>query len=233
MKAVTELEEWDEEEFVPEMTEFRAAVDRIKNRRDSILIKALYLLALRVNEITTKVSPSVLKRGTEPLGQYIDCSIGHYRILDSNTYSYRDERAAVFRCAVLKRKPKSKKRKHVYKVVALPCDPKYEPWTVHLLRWFKEKNGLGFPITEMQVRRIVKKHLAILDPKVHPHSLRHWRATHLASYYDFDSWELCAYMGWSHKSMFTKIAMPVGKTDIYVHIAWKRYFPKLLRPLQT
>ena len=223
MKAVAELEEWDEEEFVPELTEFRAAVDRIRNRRDSILIKALYLLALRVNEITTKVSPSVLKRGTEPRGQYINCSIRYYL----------DVPAAVFTCAVLKRKPKSKKRKHVYKVVALPCDPKYEPWTVHLLRWFKEKNGLGFPITEMQVRRIVKKHLAILDPKVHPHSLRHWRASHLVNYYDFDSWELCAYMGWSHKSMFTKMAMPVGKTDIYVHIAWKRYFPKLLRPLKT
>ena len=222
MESAVEVEEWREEGFVPEMTEFRAAVDRIKNRRDSILIKALYLLALRVNEITTRVSPSVLKRGVRPLGQYIDCSIRHYL----------DMPVAVFTCAVLKRKPKSKKRKRVYKVVALPCDPKYEPWTIHLLRWFKEKRGFGFPITESQVRRIVKKHLAILDPKVHPHSLRHWRASHLVWYYDFDTWELCTYMGWSYGSMFTKMAVPTGKSDIYVHLAWKRYFPKLLRPLK-
>ena len=225
MKVVTELEEWDEEEFVPEMTEFRAAVDRIKNRRDSILIKALYLLALRVHEIATKTSPSLMSL-TKPLGQYIELSIHRgYR------YNNKEIPIGLFKCPVLKRKPKSKKKKLVYKIVALPCDPVYEPWALDLLRWIKNNGKLGFDLTAIQINRIIKKHLSILDPKVHTHSLRHWRATHLVAYYNFDGWDLCAYMGWTYGSLHGKMNMPIGKSDIYVHLAWKRYFPKLLRPL--
>jgi len=225
MKVVTELEEWDEEEFVPEMTEFRAAVDRIKNRRDSILIKALYLLALRVHEIATKTCPSLMSM-TRPLGQYIKLSIHRgYR------YNNKEIPIGLFKCPVLKRKPKSKKKKLVYKIVALPCDPVYEPWALDLLRWIKNNGKLGFDLTAIQINRIVKKHLSILDPKVHTHSLRHWRATHLLTYYNFDGWDLCAYMGWAFRSLYGKMNMPIGKSDIYVHLSWKRYFPKLLKPI--
>jgi integrase len=134
-------------------------------------------------------------------------------------------------CAVAKRSRKDKeKEKIVYKIIALPMNPRYEPWTEDLLKWIVKTGSLSFPLTGDWINKgIVQPCLRELDRNVHSHSLRHWRITHLVSEYDFDPYDLTAYSGWTFKTTFGGMGMGSGQLDIYLHLAWKRYFKKLLR----
>ena len=202
---------------VPELPEFRAVVDRIKSFRDSVLIKTLYLLAARVNEITLKISSS-RGRETRSLGKFIDWSIREFD----------GEKALVVKCPVLKRKPKRKREGDVvYKLIALPVNPIYEPWTLDLLKWIKQTGKISFDLSRFGASKILKKHLEQYWPGIHLHSLRHFRCTHLSEIYGFSPMDLVTYMGWTYRTAFG-----ISMLDRYMHLSWKDYFPKLLRPLK-
>jgi hypothetical protein len=126
--------------------------------------------------------------------------------------------------------------KIVIKAVALPCDPKYEPWTLDLLKYLKEKGCLSFPIVRSTFHAQIREALKDLLPKKNPHSnknpLRHFRISHLISYYGMLPYEITAYTGWSIRGTFQQMGQMVSPNlDAYAHLAWRQYFPRLLKPI--
>jgi len=125
------------------------------------------------------------------------------------------------------------------KIVPIPCDPEAEPWCMDLLKWIgSQKNSeaartcLRFNFTEMTAQNIVKKCLHQLDPKIHPHSLRHYRITHLIKAYDFSPYQITSFVGWSIKSTVAQMGITASPNiDIYSHLTWKDYIDKLLIPI--
>lgn len=211
---------------VPEVYPFRTAVNHIKKERDRTFIQGLYLTASRVSELITQVTPYDKEHGqTRAFGKYVSF----------RTAKYNGEDVFLLKMPVLKRKAKVTKKKEdkVYKLIGLPVEPKYEPWTLKLMSWVRKYGTLNFDISRMTGWRIVKRWLGKLDPDVHTHSLRHYRITHLITEYNFDPFDLTAYAGWSFKTGMGKAGMGSvsGQLDVYAHLAWRKYFGKLLRPL--
>jgi len=123
------------------------------------------------------------------------------------------------------------------KIVPIVCDPDAEPWCVDILKWIQFRKGipnaLSFDMCEMTAQNIVKKTLSQLNPKIHPHLLRHYRVTHLRKNYRFDPYELSAFTGWSIQSSFAqKGQITSSMVDRYVHTDWTEYVEKLLIPIQ-
>jgi hypothetical protein len=126
--------------------------------------------------------------------------------------------------------------KVVVKAVALPCKPEYEPWTMDLLKWIREKGKLSVDFTRKTVWSYTREGLAkILPPKsLHniKNPLRHFRISHLISYYGFQPYDITAYSGWTIRGTFQSMGMSVsGNLDFYAHLAWRQYFPSLLKPI--
>lgn len=219
----------EEEVFVPKLPELRRVVNKILDPRDAVLIKMLYLCAARVSEVITKVSPWDLEhKQTKPYGLYLT-----WRLDD-----FKKEKVLLIRFAVAKRVKKLRRegkvvKALVYKIIALPCDPKWEPWTLDLLKWIQRGNQLNFPITRQGVGKIVKRNLRELDLTIHTHSLRHYRISHLVEHYHFDPYDITAYSGWTYKTTFGGMGMGSGQLDTYAHIAWTKYFPKLLKKVRA
>lgn len=119
-----------------------------------------------------------------------------------------------------------------FKVIALPTSPEYEPWTKDLLQYISKTGSLTFNITRQRLWQIVKQHLSKLDSHVHPHTLRHWRISHLLENYNFDPTQITLYAGWTFRSTFGMMGINASANlDTYLHLQWKNYFPKLLRRL--
>ena len=214
---------------VPDFKRIREHIDHIRKKRDRVLIKTMYLGALRVSEISTKVSPSDTK--TQAYGRHLD-----WKLEDFQVNNRRKEKALLITSAIARRRLKTEKEKEqgfIPKVIAIPCTPQYEPFTEELLRWVTQHDTLSFPLTRRSVHRIVKQNLRELDPKVSPQSLRRWRIIHLVERYRFDPYDLTSYAGWSVKYNFGAVRMPVSP-QLYVSMynAWQKYFPKLLKPIQ-
>jgi len=111
--------------------------------------------------------------------------------------------------------------KQANKIVALPTSLCYEPWTLDLPKQIRSNRKLSFDMTENRVNQIVKENLGSF-PRIHTHSLRHFRATHLVSQYNFDPYYLSAYCGWSFRTGFGNLGMPSGELDVYLHLQWRR-----------
>jgi integrase len=212
---------------VPELGEFRDYIDDLGNNRDTLLIKSLYLTASRCEELLTRACPS--DKTTRALGHLVDHSIYHVKTGE------RDDPILVFKVPVLKRR--SKKEQQIFKIIALPCNPEYEPWTLDLLRYITQKNrSLSFDLTRGRVYQIVKAALKGLDSKAHPHSLRHYRLTHLVLNYNFKDYEVTQIAGWTTRTGFSMLGSSAAASpniDIYLHLRWKEYIPKLLVPLRS
>jgi len=239
------LEEFEFFKEVPDFHVFRVFVDKIPRKRDRLIIQALYLTAGRVCELCRRVCPSDL---TKPYGIFSNWTFA----------DYLGEKVLLLRYVVAKRVKKEKKEvlnrflaefkngkfnvklakelKSVlsWKIIALPVNPKFEPWTIPLIKYIKENRSLSFNLTRQHIWRIVKENLKELDRDVHTHSLRHYRITHLLQVYDFDAWDLSSYAGWTVKTSLGRMGMPIPseQLDVYLHLSWKRYFPKLLKPLK-
>jgi len=217
---------------VPDFRRMREVIEHIPHKRDRVLIKTLYLTAARVSEVTTKVeSFDQAHQATKAYGKYLDWKLEDY------TVNRRvKEKVLLITAATAKRKLKTKAQQmagFIPKVIGLPVNPMYEPFTQDLLKWLTVKNTLSFPITRNWVYKIVRKHLRVLDLKVRTHSLRHWRLTHLVEKYLFDPYDLSAYAGWSLQHGFAATGgVPVRpQRAVYMYSAWQRYFPKLLKPI--
>jgi len=216
----------------PELSTFRAAVERIPHKRDSLFIKATYLTASRACELLTKVTPYDLKhKQTKPYGNEVS-----YKIEE-----YEDHKVLVLKMAVLKRKARVQRKGQttelkVYKMVALPTLPKYEPWTLDLMKYIRKRGTLAFDFTRQTAWEIVTKRLGSLSSMLgtHTHSLRHFRLTHLVTEYNFDAFDLTSFAGWTFKTGLSRTGQGAasGQLDTYLHLAWRRYYPKLLKEIK-
>ena len=198
--------------IVPNVREFRRKVNKIKDKRDSNVIKSYYLTASRASELVTSMSQSDLKF-TKPYGVHLRWSLDEYE----------EEKALVLNMAVLKRK----KKEVMFKTIGLPCNPKYEPWTLDLLKRIKEKNTIAFDLNRQRIRQIIMKYFPYPEMESKKYNwLRHIRLTHLMEFYGLKGDHIIMYAGWSFKGYYK-----AGQLDDYLHLDWRPYFPKLLREL--
>jgi hypothetical protein len=181
----------------------------------------LYLTAARVSKIITKTSPwETTHHQTRPLGN--DLSFGSAKIPDPKKMTI-----LLINVALAKRQGKSKLEK--FRVVALPAKLKYEPWTFDLMKHILENKRLSFDLTRQRVGQIVKKELRMLDSTVSPNKLRTYRIAHLVRKYGFDQIDLMTYLGMQMKT--SRELTELNIIDTSHDSAWKRYFPKLLKPI--
>lgn len=122
------------------------------------------------------------------------------------------------------------------KAIALPCDPKYEPWTIDLLKYIKQKGRLSFPIQRHTFWEHTREALKDLLPAKSLHTvknvLRHYRIQHLINYYGMEPYEITAYTGWTISGTFGQMGIAVSSNiDAYAHLKWRQYFPRLLKPI--
>ena len=88
--------------------------------------------------------------------------------------------------------------------------------------WYIKKNGtLTLDITRQRIWEIVKTSLKPLNPKVRTHSLRHWRITHLADFYNFDPYEVVVYAGWNNWGYGNMVVINHGNgwQTLYAHLS--------------
>ncbi len=223
-------------EEVPNLKEFRHAVDTVNEGRDAAVIKMLYLSACRASEICTKTTPwEIAHNKSKPYGKYLSFSFADYEVAKGDV-----QKILLLKVAVAKRTKKVKdgedKQRLSFKIVGIPVHPTYEPWVLDLLKWVQNdpQHKLSFDITRMTVQNIVKKNLERFFPKIHAHSLRHFRITHLINEYEFTPYQITAYTGWSLKSTFGAMGVQASSNlDIYAHLQWRDYIQKLLRPIDT
>ena len=234
-----------QQEHVPTLREFRAAVDRLTNRKEAAIIKMIYLTASRCSEVCTKVTPwEKSHETTREYGKGLNCSIENYDLGEG-----KKEKLLLVNILVAKRlkKPKNEhdKPQLVSRTVALPISPVFEPWTSELLWFMKQQHedhkkdpkwkysqGLQLNMTRMTIQNIVKRNLKIFFPTVHPHSLRHCRVNHLITAYGFDPYQVCAYTGWSMRNTYAGMGIQVSSNlDVYGHLSWRNYVHKLTVPL--
>jgi hypothetical protein len=209
------------------MHAFRYTVEQIRHRRDRVLIQLLYLTAARTSEVITKVDAyDALHHKSKAYGQHISLKVYDFTHKPKNNI----HKVLVIELATAKRK--ATRGTFVPRLIALPCHPAYEPWTVELLKWHRDTGVLSFPISRRWVHKIVKKHLRALDPNVHPHRLRFWRLTHLVTEYAFDGHEVTAVAGWTQQTGFNRAGIQSSpQLDVYLHVQWRNYFSKLLKPI--
>jgi len=192
---------------VPDVLTFRRAVEAVPNQRDRMRIKALYLLAARVSEVAFRDSDAP----------------AYGRLMEHRVDEYMGEPVLLTKLVTLKKREQRKKGEPVFRIVALPLNPRYEPWALELLELIKEHGSLEpiFGATRWALFKTVKKWF-----RVRAHYLRHARITHLVEYYGFTGEEVTVYVGWSFK---TSVGVPM--MDRYAHLSWRTYLPKLLKPL--
>lgn len=204
-------------EGIPEFRKFREVVDSILNLRNRTLVETLYLTGARVSEIVTKTSPwERIHEQTKPFGNYMDFAF----------QDFEKVKVLLIKIALAKRRGKVKLK--VFRVVALPCKLKYEPWIFDLIKHIKKNKKPSFDLTRQRVGQIVKEELRTLDPKVNPNKLRTYRIAHLVEEYGFDQYDLMAYLGMQIKTSPTLTELDI--IDTSPDSAWRRYFLKLLKP---
>lgn len=139
---------------------------------------------------------------------------------------------------------KTAKKKGEPRFVALPLEEKYEPWTSDLVMDFAKSDRKVYGVEDKTLERYAEKAFqnlsytiekyrnnkidAIVEKHERPgvtHFLRHVRATNLMMDYGFDGTDLGIFCGWS-------VNLP-GQAKRYIVYEWRRYFPKLLKPMET
>lgn len=223
---------------LPSVKTVRDRVQEVKPEDVRVCLMCGYLFCARVSELISKISPSdkayTTARGPKGSDVRLDTfELGEIR-----------EKAAVFTVSTAK-------RGGVERLVALPLNPEYEPWTREVYEYYKECGGdFCFPFTRQKVWQYSKQAFEGLRYPIerysvtHPegkekdrqvvnrhfrpfrtHALRHTRASELIEYYGFDGVDLSIYGGWTLRS-----TIGVGSTmQRYAHLQWRKYFPKLLK----
>jgi len=236
---------------VPSVAEFRKSVDDLGKNRNSLIIKTLYLTASRSNEFLTKLCPSDVGV-TRALGKLVTCELKDLVVpniqyknkakyiaeLNSKRWFGRSRpsedllKILLLKIPVLKQRRNKKEPEKIkpqkFKMVAIPCEPDFEPWTIDLLKWIsKHEMKLCFDLTRQSVLKIVKSRLGY-----HPHHLRHIRVTHLVNNYKFTGEQVSLVTGWTMSRGFGFLGQRVsGRVNIYLHSQWTNYIEKLLIPL--
>lgn len=122
------------------------------------------------------------------------------------------------------------------KTIALPCSNLYEPWTLDIMKYWRDHGKLSIDMTRKTFWKTYRESIGELLPKKDPHNLRnplrHFRISHLISLYGFEPYEITAYSGWTLRGTFQSMGVNISPNlDHYAHLAWHQYFKKLLVPL--
>lgn len=199
---------------------FRRAVDHVLGLRDGALIKLLYLTAARPSEVCTRTTPSELRnQATRPYGIYISSWLSKFK---------KEKDVLLIRLALAMRRQNSLS----YKIIALPTNPSFEPWTRDLVKRIVRNKKLEFDLTRVTVNKIIHENLSpLLGMEIRAKDLRQLRLEHLAKKYDFDPFDLATVAGTNIRSKLNLIEQPVKKTEAQLQLAWRRYFHKLLKPI--
>lgn len=225
---------------LPEVETIRKRIESAPKKEAKFCLMTAYLFCARVSEVIGKTSPSDLAKtqARGPTGKDVK--------LDVFELGPLKEEVAIFTVRTAKRGGKKRN-------IALPLNPKYEPWTEQLYNYFQEfKNDKVFSFTRQKAsayaRDVFGGFMYQIDSyklwkkgepkktktiKEHPkpfciHALRHLRATELIEDYGCDGIDLSIYGGWTLRSM-----IGVGSAmSRYAHLNWRRYFPKLLKERQ-
>lgn len=227
-----------EQTIVPEMGMFRTFLDRLKcPMSEKVFLELSYLLAARRSELCTKVTPWESEhQTTKPYGVMLSWELQNYVKPDGQSI-----KLLLIKSAIAKQKKKQKDEeaapqtlKVKTKIVPIICHPDYEPFCIDLLKWIAKKKKLQFNFTGQTASNIVKRNLRRLDPRIHHHSLRHYRINHLIRNYNFNPYQISAYVGWSLKGVFGSMGMAASSNlDIYSHLSWQDYLPKLMVPIKS
>jgi hypothetical protein len=221
---------------LPKVETVRKRIESVGPESYRIFLKCAYLFAARVSELVSYASPT--DKTTVPRGP-----TGKDYYLDTFTLGPLKAEAAIFKVKTAKRGGKER-------LIALPLDKRYEPWTVDILQYYRKCGdkplfpftrqralqiawqafkGLKYPIERyvianksLGLRKVVDSHLKPFGL----HALRHLRASELIEFYGFDGIDLSIYGGWTLKSMVGV----GGSLERYAHLQWQKYFPKLLKP---
>jgi len=212
---------------LPTVDEVRTRIEQVWNKPIRLCLKFAYLAGARVSEVVGHAAPSDnTARG--PIGTDV-------KIQDHN-----GESIAIFEL-------KTAKRSGLERIIALPLEKEYEPWTEELLSYFQKRDkGFVFPFTRQRAWRWSRETFeglaypiesyTVKDGNVRikvdrhskpfaTHALRHVRITDLIKYYDFSFYQVSLYAGWKMSGGF----MGGGQHDRYAHLHWQEYLPKLLK----
>ncbi len=195
-------------------------------------------VAKRGQKITAK-KREVADKMTEPLvtEQEIEKALIAYNKLELlQKYKKNEIKIDQLLIAVLLGKVKTK-------TIAIPLSAEYEPWSYDMLKYLNRKyqgkipQSIPFDLSRQQLRFIYRETLKEVLPPPDPHSaknpIRHYRIEHLIDYYHFEPADVTLYTGWTPKTAFAQQGAIGGSDnlDAYYHGQWKKYFPKLLRPI--
>jgi len=200
-------------------------IDGVKLRS---LDQYLLLSASRISEAITTQRPCE-REGTEKTKSVLNTGMELILRLDS----YEGEEVAIWDLKTLKRKD------HVIRSVALPLNPKYEPWTKQLV----EDWGPNHDINPWNISRQhawaanrlwfkgmyynVKGGMGESWKGLGNHGLRHIRIKELIQTYGLSPLEIQRFVGWTAGSLKGLGVNPM--MDTYFSLYWRDYFPKLLK----
>ena len=146
--------------------------------------------------------------------------------------TFYDVKVLKIRMVVLKRKAKNV----FLRTVALPMSDVFEPWSLGVNAYIQAlpENAPLVDLHNNTVNKILHKHgfydivKQMTREDLIRNPLRHIRYNHLVDYYGFDPWQAPLFFG--HK-LETAMSGSGGPADAYASLAWRRYFPALLKPL--
>ena len=238
-----------------DILKFRKVVDSIRDPDASFVVKLAYLTGARANELCHRGFPSHevlrprtgnvkrVKEGRAPLPLHPRTrAVGpmksdvSYDVYETPNDNFAKDLGRIqvlkIRMVVLKRKAKNM----FILTKAIPLDDRFEPWGVGVndhISTLSEDAPL-VPMHSVALNKLYHEYgfyemvkAETLEEQV-DNPLRHIRYTHLVDYYGFDPWQAPLFMG--HK-LETAMSGSGGPADAYAALAWRRYFPALLKPL--
>ena len=225
---MSQLQRYD----LPEVADVRQRIEGIPDEKVKLCVKAMFLFCARVCEVVGVASASDTTTPYGPKGT--DFFMDVYRFPPAHPVI--EEPCAVF-------KVRTAKKEGMLRHVALPLNPKYEPWARPLLDYFKSRGDRHvFPFTRQTVYNYTKVAFAgftypiekyavfttgISDTRerhqkeASNHFLRHLRASDLVAFYSFTPEEQQTFGGW----LLARIPESQRR---YNYLNWKMYFAKLL-----
>jgi len=264
---------------MPNVLEVRRRIESVQRGDICLCLKAVYLLgAARIAEMTGKLCPKdSIEAGRRQIvygPKGTDASLTEFQVQELSLANavqvlkgnivleeaFPKIPVALFRIKIAKQHliesetPKSR-------LVALPLDEKYEPWTKELYEYFhRARDNYVFPFTRQEVWHYITYKEPIFKGLTYPvekyeikkdgqviaralphnrpfklHGLRHLRTKELFEVYQFDGLDFAAYIGWSIRkaSSFDQNIPQQLPRYATVYENWKRYFPKLLKTTEN
>lgn len=240
----------------------RDRIEKIKPKSVRTCVKYLYVIDGRVSEAVTKTykgDPYTTPRG--PKGTDASMNIWYSPEYNTQADAMRAQRddgvrrlfpVVVFKVATAKRRGRPR-------YCAVPLDPKYEPWTMELFKYFEDAGEEDvFSFGRQTVYRRSKKVWADLAYIIEDYSVainsqgvitgieteretkvvdRHLRTFTTHALRHLRASDLVNYYGFTGVDLSAfggwtlSTSMRVSRSvDRYVALDWRAYFPKLLKP---